>query len=139
MPTERGSYQVLTVAIFLFQACSSDRNAKSQESKTPIATAAPPTRDAESSPCAALAGSPLSGSGSTGGPDGSTSSYALRDAASVGPCGSGGQCVQGPYCTPGGCVGANDWSCVYSGNGTCRALAGRLICGDSLLDGGTGD
>jgi hypothetical protein len=98
------------------------------------------TTDSGSGPCAALAGPHPSGTGATGGPDGQAPSVPIPDAAINAPCGPGGQCVEGPYCTPGGCVGANEWTCVYTSDGPCQAVAGRLICGDdSALDGGTSE
>src|SRR5271170_6136947 len=36
------------------------------------------------------------------------------DAAAWGPCGPYGKCVEGPFCTPGGCVDPGVWVCMYS-------------------------
>jgi hypothetical protein len=92
--------------------------------------------DSGAGPCAV---SPLSGGGSTAGPDGSLTSLGPPDGASDGPCGPGGQCFEGPFCTPGGCVEANTWVCVVTSNGPCRAEAGLLKCGKYILDSGTID
>jgi hypothetical protein len=77
-----------------------------------------------------------SGSSSTGS---SFTGGAPPDAASERSCGGGGQCIQGPFCTPGGCVGANEWTCVYGGTAPCQAVNGRLICGGATAEAGATD
>lgn len=116
----------LVLASGFVLACSSSSKSEPQSNTMTAATqSATISSNMEAgAQCAALAGGPMLGG-------------LPADAASSGPCGAGGTCVQGPFCTPGGCTEAGVWVCAYSTQGPCRVSNGQLVCGPE--DGGTTD
>jgi hypothetical protein len=126
---------VVTLAgVFCLLACSSDRG------PSPAATSGSATVAQCPIDVSAVQQSPTdSGPSECTASDGASEPCPciLPDGGSVDVCGDGGQCIAGPICTPGGCIGG--WVCSYSLGGggllvstLCSASCGLLTVNQAV-------